>query len=73
MSIKVRPLCPHCDEHLEIEDVIDTSASYLDEIYTELTIGVCPKCNRTYQYTQIYALRPVDYDDLEDITEDEED
>ena len=73
MSMKVRPRCHICNEPLEVEDVIDTSVSYYDETYTELTIGVCPKCNHTYQYTQIYSLRPIDYDDLEDITENEED
>ena len=68
------PLCPNCGQnHLEIEDVIDTCTDYAGRQYTEVTIGSCPHCNHTFQYTQSFTLEPNGVEDLEDITEDEED
>lgn len=71
---KRTPTCPHCGmAKLETEDVIDTCTDYENNRFTEYTIGVCPNCERTFSYTQIYTLEPTGYDDLIDATEDEED
>lgn len=71
---KFSPLCPNCGQsRLEIEDVIDTCTDYAGCQYTELTIGSCPHCNHIYQYDQTFTLKPNEVEELEDITEDEED
>lgn len=74
LSDKRTPTCPHCGmAKLETEDIIDTCTNYEDNQFTEYSIGVCPNCGHTFSYTQIYTLEPTGYDDLIDVTEDEED
>lgn len=76
LSDKRTPTCPNCGmAKLELEDVIDTfeSGSADNPTLKELTIGVCPNCNHTFEYTQIYTHQPIGYEGVEDITEDEED
>lgn len=71
---KRTPTCSNCGmAKLETEDIVDTSTNYEDNIFIEYSVGVCPNCGRTFSYTQRYSLVPLDYDDLVDITEDEED
>lgn len=66
------PTCPNCGgAKLETEDIIDTYADTIENIYTEFTVGVCPNCGRQFSYTQTYNLEPTGYEDLIDITEDE--
>ena len=77
MTIKLydrrTPTCSNCGmAKLETEDIIDTFADIVENIYTEFTVGVCPNCGRQFSYTQIYSLEPTGYEDLIDITEDED-
>lgn len=66
------PTCPHCGmAKLETEDIIDTWADYENCSYSELIIGVCPNCDRHFQYRQIYTFEPIDYYDLDYCDEDE--
>lgn len=74
LSDKRTPTCPHCGmAKLETEDIIDTYTNYEDNIFVEYSIGACPNCERTFSYNQIYTLEPTGYEDLLDVTEDEED
>lgn len=76
LSDKRTPTCPHCGmAKLEAEDIIDTFEGGTAEHPTliELTIGVCPNCNHTFEYKQIYTYEPTGYEILTDCTEDEED
>lgn len=69
LSDRRTPTCTNCGmAKLETEDIIDTCTNYEDNQFTEYTIGVCPNCGHTFSYT----LEPTGYDDLIDITEDEE-
>ena len=73
LSDRRTPTCYHCGmAKLEIEDIIDTSSNYEECKYTEFVVGVCPNCNHTFSYSQEYTLEPIGYDDVVDITEDEE-
>lgn len=71
---KRTPTCPHCGmAKLETEDIIDTCTNYEENTFVEFSIGVCPNCTHTFSYNQIYTLEPTGYEDLLDVTEDEED
>lgn len=72
LSDRRTPTCPHCGmAKLEKDDIIDTWADYENCSCTELTIGVCPNCDRHFQYKQIYTLEPTGYDDIDYCDEDE--
>ena len=77
LSDKRTPTCPHCGmAKLETEDIIDTWERTDKDGVTrivEQTIGVCPNCNHAFDYLQIFTHYPIEYESLEDITEDEED
>lgn len=67
-----RPTCPNCGRaKLETVDVLDTWTDYENCVYTEFTHGVCPQCEKSFQYTQLYSLEPTGYEDLEECDEDE--
>lgn len=67
------PTCPHCGmAKLETEDIIDTCTDYENNQFVEYSIGTCPNCNHTFSYNQYYTLEPTGYEDLVDVTEDEE-
>lgn len=69
-----RPCCPYCEcVKLDIEDVIDTASDYEDCEYSEITIGICPRCGKTFQYKQVYTLEPKRYEDFEELEDDEDD
>ena len=69
-----RPRCPYCEcVKLDIEDVIDTTSDYKDCEYSEITIGICPRCGKTFQYKQVYTLEPKRYEDFEELEDDEDD
>lgn len=76
LSDKRTPTCPHCGmAKLETEDIIDTWERTEQDGATrmvEQTIGVCPNCNRRFDYLQIFTHDPIEYECLEDVTEDEE-
>lgn len=77
MTIKLydrrTPTCPHCGmAKLETEDIIDTCTDYENNQFIEYSIGTCPNCSHTCSYTQYYTLEPTGYEDLIDVTEDEE-
>lgn len=70
------PTCPHCRmAKLEADDIIDIYEGGTAEQprFVELTIGICPNCNHSFEYKQFYTHDPVGYEFLEDVTEDEED
>ena len=72
---KRTPTCPHCGmAKLKTADVIDTwtEGDETDPKLVELTIGVCPNCEHTFEYKQIYTHQPFGYEILEDVTENEE-
>ena len=74
LSDRRTPTCPHCGmAKLETEDIIDTFTNYEENTFVEYSIGVCPNCERTFSYNQMYTLEPTGYECVEDITEDEED
>ena len=70
------PTCPHCGmEKLEIEDIINSWDETTDtgrQITVEQHIGFCPNCNHRFDYIQRYTHDPIEYDSIEDLTEDEE-
>lgn len=67
-----RPRCPYCEcVKLDIEDVIDTTSDYEDCEYWEITIGICPRCGKVFQYKQVYTLEPKRYEDFEELEDDE--
>lgn len=71
---KRRPRCPYCEcVKLDIEDVIDTTSDYEDCEYSEITIGICPRCGKVFQYKQVYILEPKRYEDFEELEDDEDD
>lgn len=76
LSDKRTPTCPHCGmAKLETDEVIDTWERPGKDGATrvvEQTIGVCPNCNHTFDYLQIFTHDPIEYECVEDITEDEE-
>ena len=73
LSDKRTPTCPHCGmAKLETEDIIDTYTNYEENTFVEYSIGICPNCEHTFSYNQIYTLEPTGYKDLLDVTEDEE-
>ena len=60
---------------LETDDIIDTwERTDKDGVVrmVEQTIGVCPNCNHTFDYLQIFTHDPIAYELVEDITEDKE-
>lgn len=72
LSDRRTPTCPHCGmAKLKTEDIIDTYAE--ENIFVEYSIGVCPNCEHTFSYNQLYTLEPTGYEDLLDVTEDEDD
>jgi hypothetical protein len=72
LNDKRTPTCPHCGmAKLETEDIIDTYTNYEGHIFVEYTIGVCPNCERHFQYNQIYTLEPTGYEDIDYCDEDE--
>lgn len=76
LSDKRTPTCPNCGmAKLETEDIIDTYEGGTAEQPTliELSIGICPNCDHTFEYKQIYTHEPTGYEILTDCTEDEED
>lgn len=77
LSDKRTPTCPHCGmAKLETSDIVDTWDRTDEnglERTIEHTIGVCPNCNHTFDYLQIFTHEPVGYECVDDITEDEED
>ncbi len=69
-----RPCCSYCEcVKLDIEDVIDTTSDYEDCEYSEITIGICPRCGKVFQYKQVYTLEPKRYEDFEEMEDDEDD
>lgn len=73
---KRTPTCPHCGmAKLEADDIIDTYEGGTAEqpLWVELTIGICPNCDHSFEYKQFYTHDPTGYELLEDLTEDEED
>lgn len=76
LSDKRTPTCPHCGmAKLETDDIIDTwERTDKDGVVrmVEQTIGVCPNCNHTFDYLQIFTHDPIAYELVEDITEDKE-
>ena len=74
---KRTPTCPHCGmAKLETEDIIDSWERTEKDGATRLveqTIGVCPNCNHTFNYLQVFTHDPIEYECVEDVTEDEED
>lgn len=72
LSDKRIPTCPHCGmAKLEIEDILHSWADYDQYSYTEVIVGVCPNCDRHFQYHQNYTFEPTGYDNLDYCDEDE--
>ena len=70
----INPVCPHCGQaKLQTEDVIDTYTDLQEGVYVEFTIASCPKCSHTFQFNNVFNLRPAEHTDITDITEEEED
>jgi len=54
--------CPHCGATLEEDDCYDTS--FDGDTATRYIVGHCPKCEREYQWKEIF-----DYAGCDELTE----
>ena len=57
--------CPNCGETVLFEDVVDTE--YHNQAYYAIGYGTCPKCNKTWGWTEVLAYaRDEDIREMED-------
>ena len=47
-------ICPNCEYIFNAEEILDIE--YYNNCYYSNVIGRCPKCHKTYQWTEVYTF-----------------